>query len=137
MLAALRRKLLTTYRDFDPAFRHVRLLLARDARHPAGDREEGYDLLVPLDQEGRIDPRMWKKHQQQCRVRHFGPGGEERVGRLRRKPGGQWFVDYAEGEEDDEAGFRLGDERFVTGEYVSLGKGGQMRTYQIARVAVP
>jgi hypothetical protein len=32
---------------------------------------------------------------------------------------------------------RLGDERFVTGEDVSLGKAGHMRTYQIARVAAP
>lgn len=64
---------------------------------------------------------------------------EERrqVGRLRRKPGGQWFVDYAEGEEDDEAGFRFGDERFVAGEYVSIANAGQMRTYQIARVVAP
>jgi hypothetical protein len=128
---------MTAYRDFDPAFRHVRLLLARDSRHPAGDREEGYDLLVPLDREGRIDPTAWKKHRQQCRVRHFGPDGEERVGHLRRKPGGQWFVDYAEGEEDDEACFRFGDERFVAGEYVSIGRAPQMRTYQIARVAAP
>ena len=128
---------MTTSRDLDPAFRHVRLLLARDTRHPAGDREEGYDLLVPLDRAGRIDAAIWKKHQQHCRVRHFGPGGKEQVGRLRRKPGGQWFVDYAEGEEDDEAGFRFGDERFVAGEYVSIANAGQMRTYQIARVVAP
>jgi hypothetical protein len=46
-------------------------------------------------------------------------------------------VDYADGEEDDEAGFRFGDERFVAGEYVSIANAGQMRTYQIARVAAP
>ena len=62
---------------------------------------------------------------------------EDRIGRLRRKPGGQWYVDYEEGEQDDEIGFRLGDERFVTGEYISLQEAGTMHTYQVARVEKP
>jgi len=120
-----------------PKFRHVRLLLAREPGHPSGDRDEGYDLLVPLDLEGRLDPADWKAHQAQCRVRQFRAGQEDRIGRLRRKPGGQWYFDYEEGDLDDEIGFRLGEERFRTGEYVSVGGAGRMRTYQIARVEVP
>lgn len=118
-------------------FRHVRLLLAREKDHPSGDREEGYDLLVPLDSEGRLDATEWKAHQAACRVRRFRTGGEDRIGRLRRKPGGQWYFDYAEGERDDEIGFRLGEERFVTGEYLSVGSGRAMHTYQVARVERP
>jgi hypothetical protein len=128
---------MTELKDLTPNFRHVRLLLAREKGHPEGDREEGYDLLVPLDEEGRLDPADWKSHQAVCRVRYFSGDAEERIGRLRRKPGGQWYFDYAEGDSDDEIGFRLGEERFVTGEYVSIRSGGAMHTYQVARVEMP
>lgn len=117
-----------------PKFRHVRLLLAREKGHPSGDRNEGYDLVVPLDAASRIDPIEWKAHQAACRIRRFRPGQEDLVGRLRRKPGGQWYFDYVEGDDDNEIGFRLGDERFVQGEYVSIRSGGTMHTYQISLV---
>ncbi len=128
---------MTTLKDLTPKFRHVRLLLAREKGHPEGDREEGYDILVPLEAEGHLDPVEWKKHQSVCRVRHFRHGTDDRIGRLRRKPGGQWYFDYSEDERDDEVGFRLGEERFVTGEYVSVKNGGAMHTYQVARVEKP
>lgn len=118
-------------------FRHVRLLLAREKGHPAGERQEGYDLLVPLDRHGHLDARGWKTHQAACRVRRFDESGDVRIGRLRRKPGGQWYFDYEEGDSDDEIGFRLGEERFVTGEYVSIGHQTSMHTYQVARVEKP
>lgn len=128
---------LTRVTDLSPAFRHVRLVLARSAERPEGDRTEGYDLLVPLHADGRLDAAEWKKHQQYCRVRRFQQGEEDQIGKLRRKPGGQWYFDYAEGEADDEPGFRLGDERFVLGEYVGIVHDGQMLTYQVARVEKP
>lgn len=118
-------------------FRHVKLLLARERGHPTGQREEGYDLLVPLDENGQLDADTWKAHRAACRVRHFAEDGEVRVGHLRRRPGGTWYFDYEEGERDDEIGFRFGEERFVTGEYVSVMQGKTMRTYQIARVEKP
>ena len=118
-------------------FRHVRLLLAREKTHPEGARDEGYDLLIPLDQEARLDPRLWKIHQASCRVRRFDGNGNVKIGRLRRKPGGQWYFDYEEGESDDEIGFRLGEERFLTGEYLSIGSRALMHTYQVARVEKP
>jgi hypothetical protein len=128
---------MTELKDLTPAFRNVRLLLAREKAHPQGERDEGYDLLVPLDAQGRLDAHEWKTHQAACRVRRFGGADGERIGRLRRKPGGQWYLDYAEGERDDEIGFHLGEERFVTGEYVSIGRDGVMHTYQVARVERP
>ena len=127
---------MTEAKDLTPSFRHVRLLLAREKDHPGGG-QQGYDLLVPLDGNGRLDAREWKTHQAYCRVRHFADGGEVRVGRLRRKPGGQWYFDYEEGDRDDEIGFRLGEERFVTGEYVSIVHGDTTHTYQVARVEKP
>ena len=42
------------------------------------------------------------------------------VGRLARRPGGSWYLDYDQDDpDDDEAGYRLGSERFVIGEYIS------------------
>ena len=127
---------MSSLKNLTPNFRHVRLLLAREKGHPAGDREEGYDLLAPLDSDGRLDAVEWKSHQAACRVRRFHPG-EVRIGRLRRKPGGQWYFDYAEGDQDDEIGFHLGEERFMTGEYVSIWRAGSMHTYQVVRVEKP
>jgi hypothetical protein len=112
-------------------------LLARNAGEPAGNANEGYDLLVPLQADGKLDPVEWKHKQDHCRVRYFRAGEEDRIGKLRRKPGGQWYFDYEEGEADDERGFRLGDEQFVLGEYVSITRGGQTFTYQVARVEKP
>lgn len=128
---------MTNLKDLTPKFRHVRLLLARERGHPAGDAEEGYDLLAPLDSEGRLDAAEWKSHQAACRVRRFRPGEEDQIGLLRRMRGGQWYFDYAKGPSDDEIGFHLDEERFVTGEYVSIPREGTMHTYQVARVEKP
>ena len=128
---------MTKLEDLTPNFRSVRLLHARDKDHPAGEPEAGYDILVPLTDGGQLIPEEWKSHQEVCRVRRFGPAEADRIGRLRRKPGGQWYFDYAEGTDDDEIGFRFADERFVTGEYVSIRSRGAEHTYQVARVERP
>lgn len=124
-------------KDLPPSFRYVRLLLARERRHPQGDPGEGYDLLRPLDEGGRLDPAIWKASQAACRVRRFTGDADVAIGRLRRKPGGQWHFDYVEGEDDDEVGFRLGAECFVIGEYVSIGSKEAMHTYQVSLVEKP
>ena len=128
---------MSNLKDLGPSFRNIRLLLAREKNHPAGDPQEGYDLLAPLDSGDRINAVEWKSHQAACRVRRFRAGEAELIGRLRRKPGGQWYFDYVEGDRDDEIGFHLGEERFMTGEYVSIGRPGAMHTYQVARVEKP
>ena len=120
-----------------PKFRHVRLKLAREKGHPSGDRQDGYDLVVPLDADNRLDPVEWKEHRDACRVRRFRPKMNDMRGRLRRKPGGQWFIDYADGDEDDEAGFRFGEARFVVGEYVSIRDGDDMHTFHVVSVDIP
>ncbi|WP_434723537.1 hypothetical protein [Mesorhizobium sp. RIZ17] len=128
---------MTTLQDLTPNFRTIRLLLTREKGHPEGEREEGYDVLAPLTDEGRLNADEWKSHKGFCRVRRFRTGEDDLIGRLRRKPGGQWYFDYAEGDRDDEVGFHLGEERFVTGEYVSIARNGSMHTYQVARVERP
>ena len=126
----------TKQTTFPPSFRHVRLELAREKGHPDGDAHFGYDILMPLAEDGHIDAAEWKTHQALCRVRRFHEGEDDRVGRLRRKPGGTWFFDYdGNSRADDEAGFRFGEERFVPGEYVSLHSEKALHTFQVKRVA--
>lgn len=128
---------MTTLADLTSNFRHIRIVLAREPGQPSGSAQEGYDILAPLDANGKLDAKTWKTHQAVCRVRRFREGSADRVGRLRRKPGGQWYFDYEEGEHDDEAGFHFGEERFVLGEYVSIAHGRTMRTYKVVRVEKP
>jgi hypothetical protein len=127
----------TKIMSLPPSIRHVRMELAREKGHPAGERDDGYDILAPLDQEGRLDPAEWKANAGACRVRRFRRGQEDRIGRLRRKPGGAWYFDYEEGEADDELSFRFNEERFVPGEYVSLSNAGETHTYRIVSVVKP
>lgn len=79
-----------------------------------------------------IDVAEWKSHRETMRVRRFRKGEADQIGRLARKPGGAWFFDYADGESDNESGFRFGGEAFVPGEYVSVREqDGQLHTFRV------
>lgn len=119
------------------SIRHIHMELAREKGHPEGERDDGYDILAPLDNEGHLDAAEWKTHAAACRVRRFRGGETDRIGLLRRKPGGAWYFDYEEGDSDDELGFRFNEERFVPGEYVSLTNQGETHTYRIVSVVKP
>lgn len=117
-------------------FRRIRLELAREPGHPEGSRRTGYDLLAPLDDEQHLAAEIWRKHRDACRVHRFREGEDDVVGRLARRPGGSWYFDYDDAaSHDDEAGYRLGSERFVIGEYVSIAdEHGHMHTYRVVSV---
>ncbi len=103
-----------------PRFRHIRLELARSPEAPEGDGGVGYDLVAPLDANDRLDGEALKTAGERNRVRRFRDGETEAVGRIVRGPGGRYVFDFEEGDADDEAGFRLDEEQFVAGEYVSI-----------------
>ena len=119
-----------------PEFRKIHLELAREPGHPEGSRRIGYDLVAPLDQESRFSAELWRNYLDGCRVRRFTEGQDDARGHLARKPGGSWFLDFDPAREsDDQQGFRLGEERFVLGEYISIGdEHGAMRTYRVVSV---
>lgn len=112
---------------------HILLELAREPGHPHGDRNRGYHLYLPLTLDGHIDAEAWRRHSSMCRVRKFTPDGEERRGKIVHGPGGRWSFDYDDAtDRDDEHGFRLKDERFVPGEYISIRENdGVMHTFQV------
>jgi hypothetical protein len=108
------------------------------ARNPGtafvnGDRERGYVFIAPLGPDGRIDRAAFGAHR--WIVRRFGDEGDGDVGWLAHR-GDHWFIDYdPELAADDEPIFRLGDHRFLVGEYLTItAEGGQALTYRVAEV---
>jgi len=120
---------------FPKGFAKVRLRLAREAGHPQGSRDHGYDLVIPLDESGRLDGALWKEHRQLCRVVHYRSGEEQDIGHMVRLPGGQWAFHYdIKGNEEDAAGYHFADERFVVGEYISIVEDDRPHTYRVITV---
>ncbi len=119
---------------------HILLHMARSKDFPGGSAAHGYAFRAPLDAEHRIDLARWKSSRAHCVVRRFWPGEADEHGFLVHKPGGRggatWAFDYdQDSADDDEAGYRLGEHRFVPGEYVSIrGEDGVMHTFVVAKV---
>jgi hypothetical protein len=122
------------------AFKRIRLGIARSTEFPSGSSRHGYEFVAPLDGSGHIDPSLWRKHRDNCRVRRFW-GGEEEIGHLLHKPGGpehaQWVFDYDDAAEyDDESGYRFDAHAFAPGEYVSIrDEAGELHTFRVLSVS--
>jgi hypothetical protein len=123
-----------------PAFKRIRLDLARSKEFPVGSARHGYEFVAPLDAKGHIDARLWEQHRDHCGVRRFWEGEDDQVGRLVHKPGGaehaRWVFDYdTSTTEDDEAGYRFAAHAFVPGEYVSIrDEDGETHTFRVVSV---
>jgi hypothetical protein len=112
----------------------ITLRLARNPSTPfvEGDPERGYVLLAPLTPDGKIDADVYAAAKAACTVRRFGPGVDAVEGRLRRHAS-VWYFDYdAQRTSDDEPVFKLGDHRFLPGDYVTITDDeGTPLTYQV------
>ncbi|MBI1262651.1 MAG: hypothetical protein GC184_13105 [Rhizobiales bacterium] len=113
----------------------VHLTLARTEEFPNGSTAHGYDLVVPLDSSGKLDPEAWKAHNKDCTVRRFWAGEDDQRGLLRHIGRG-WVIDYdATTPSGDEPFFKLDRHDIKTGEYLSLlEQDGEMMTFRIASV---
>ncbi|HLH96394.1 MAG TPA: hypothetical protein VKW08_14865 [Xanthobacteraceae bacterium] len=105
--------------------KRIRLNLARSKDFPSGSAQHGYEFVAPLDDRGHIDPRLWRKYREQCRVRRFWAGTDDEIGHLVHKPGGSEHASWAfhydpAADEEDEPGYRFGTHVFAPGEYVSI-----------------
>jgi hypothetical protein len=106
-----------SHKRFPKGFSKVRLRLTREPGHPQGSQDQGYDVVIPLDGDGRLDSDLWKKHRELCRVVHYRSDEEHDIGHMVCLPGGQWALHYdIKGNEKDAAGYHFADERFVGGE---------------------
>ena len=120
------------------AFKRIRLNLARSKDFQQGSDRHGYEFVVPLDDKGHIDAKLWEKDRAHCRVRRFW-GGDEETGMVVHKPGGpehaRWVFDYDQtAVDDDESGYRFGAHAFQPGEYVSIRGAGEMHTFMVVSV---
>ena len=114
---------------------HIRLELAREPGRPLGDGGTGYDIVAFLDAAGRLDLEACRAEAARCHVRRFSDNATVATGRLRHTTGDRWLLDFAGDDAEDATGFRLGDESFVPGEYVSvLAADGVTHTYCVERV---
>ena len=69
----------------------IRLELARDKDFPDGSSRHGYELVLPLDAQGKIDLERWKQTRERCRVHRFWRGEDDEVGHMvRTRPGFAW-----------------------------------------------
>jgi hypothetical protein len=118
----------------------ILLNLARSREFPDGSSRHGYDFIAPLDPLGQIDPILWKKYRDYCRVPRFWEGEDDEIGRLVHKPGGveheRWVFDYNPNEDsDDDAGYRFGAHVFLPGKYVSISaQDGMLHTFRVITV---
>lgn len=117
--------------DTPDIFRVIHLDLAREPGSPEGSAQDRYTLVLPLDGDGRIEPNYCREFPDLCRVAHSSPVGGIHRGLVRRDADGTWVFDYGDADEATEIGFRLGDERFVPGEYVSVVRDGQEHPYRV------
>jgi hypothetical protein len=122
-----------------PAFKRIRLNLARSKEFPSGSTRHGYEFVAPLDPGGHIDQAQWQKCREKCRVRRFW-NDEEEYGQLVHKPGGaehaRWVFEYGNSAvADEEAGYRFGSHVFRPGEYVTIrDEHGEMHTLRVVAV---
>ena len=113
----------------------IRMELAREKGHPEGSSLDGYELVIPLTPDGKIDADTWRENRSACSVLRFRSDEKRRDGWLARKPGGSWYFDYnTETDVDNESGFKFKDEAFVVGEYVSITEAREQHTYRITSV---
>jgi hypothetical protein len=118
----------------------ITLTLARTKEYPEGSTRIGYEILAPLDGDGRLDAEAWSARRKECRVRRFRPGEPDGHGVLMHRAGGAegatWTIDYnAERADDDEVGYRLGSHSFKLGDYVSIrDEDGDMQTFRVTDV---
>ncbi len=98
----------------------IRLALGRTREAPSGDARHGYEFIAPLDAQGHIDSAAWLRLKDQCTVRRFRPGEDEKNGVLRHVGRG-WRFDYVAGQtQDDEPFFKLDKHVIAPGLYVTV-----------------
>ena len=119
----------------DSSLKVVRLNLARGPDFPSGSSRHGYRFTAALDSEGHLDADGWRANRDRCRVVRFWGAEEKDIGHLVHRGTGWGFRYDIDGDEGDEAGFKLGSHRFIPGEYVSIRDDeGDTHTFQVVTV---
>lgn len=117
------------------AWMRVRLELARGPGFPQGSHRHGYEFVLPLLADGRLDRHAYGMAPELCTVHRFWEGDGDFVGELVHLDG-TWAFSYVPGPDDDEAIVHFAHHLYREGEYVTIREpDGAERTFQIVRVA--
>jgi hypothetical protein len=114
----------------------MRLARNPDTAFADGDDHRGYSLCAPVTPDGRLDEAAFREVEADCVVRGFAPDEDPQIGRLAFRSG-VWSFDYDDAADvADTVAYRLGDHRFVVGEYVSIADDeGTFLTYKVTEVS--
>lgn len=111
----------------------VKLELAHSREFPNGNTACGYELMLPLTSDHRLDYRAWPQHRLGNSVCRFWPKEEWR-GELKHDRDG-WYFAFGYGEARDEAVLRRGDDRFIVGERIPIIEfDGQTRIFRVVKI---
>ena len=118
------------------SMKRITLRLARNDGFPTGDPLQGYVVVAPLDAGGRIDLPAWQARRKECVVERFHPDAGERADGWLTHSGSHWRFRYDEEHEGpDEPGYKLGEHKFLVGEYVTFAHHGEEPlTYRVTSI---
>jgi hypothetical protein len=115
--------------------KRIRLEAARGGEFPEGSPNHGFDLVMPLGADDRIDTEAFERDPLVCSAIRFWGTETDRHGLLIRTADGGFAISFEIGEADDEPIHHLGEHRFRAGEYVSVREAdGVERTFRVASV---
>lgn len=112
----------------------VRIALARTPQFPQGSTSHAYELIVPLDEDNRIDQAAFKAFPARASVQHVEPGRPVKRGAILLR-NGRYTFSYAPGDADDETIYHLENHPLGIGDYVTITEpGGMAQAYQVESV---
>ena len=112
----------------------IRLELARNPDFPQGSDRHGYEFVLPLLGDGRLDRKSYDKTPELCTVHRFWPGEGDTVGEILHTDRQRWVFSYAPNAGDDEPIAHFADQVFRLGEYMSVREpNGHQHTFKIVR----
>lgn len=98
----------------------VRLELARSHDFPEGSHRHGYEFVLPLGADGKLDHALYRKAPELCTVHRFWEGSGDLTGVLHHTSHGRWMFSYHAGEMEDEPIPHFADRVFREGEYLGV-----------------
>jgi hypothetical protein len=98
----------------------VRLEAARGPDFPEGSHRHGYEFVLPLLPDGRLDRKNYDKTPELCTVHRFWEGEGNFVGEIQHVDQRRWVFSYAPGSADDESIAHFDKQLFREGEYMTV-----------------
>ena len=116
------------------AWMRVRIELARGPGFPEGSTRHGYEFVLPLLADGRLDRHAYGRAPELCTVHRFWEGQGDFVGELVHL-NGNWAFSYAPSGADGEPIVHFTHHVYREGEYLSIReRDGAEHTFRIVRV---